>query len=661
MRKWYGFVAFIGYVASVCAICAAPAPAAAEQNPPRFAFSVDRAGLVSLPLAALPAAADPAMLHVRRRGQEIAVQISTGAIQFVAAAGEGPYTRAASYTIGEEATPGARAPLPALIAAPLAWERDELYQPAARSDRGDRWFAGELRGGAPPLTATLTLPYALAAGTEIELHLAPLARRDGHRVELSLAGAPAGAAYWDDDSSGAAVTATLRLTQALPAGAAELSLALASAGAPEDAVLLDRIVLPGALAPLPMLPTPTLRAVAAHDLRDGPAPGRRGASFLIVAHPALREALAPLVQAHAARGDSVALLDVGDVYDSFSDGERDPAAIRALVRAALAGWSPAPRALLLVGAGSVRMRADAAGDPTLIPPFLLEADPKYGEVACDSCFARVAPDVRAQLVPSIAVGRLPARTADEARLLVAKAVAALSAQPPGLWRGRALALADNAYEADGTADRAGNFVAVAERALALLPHLRPERFFYAPERAAAAPFYHEPEPLRRALFGALDQGAALLLYVGHASRWQWAFTSADAPTPYLASIYDADARVNGARLPILLSMDCLSGDWANPQAPSIDERLLLAARGGVAAALTPAGSGVNTGHERLLAGALPALAAGRSLGEAELAGMAALARSGRDADLLFSYSLLGDPDTRLPDAWPGVYIPLVRR
>ncbi len=103
MRKWYGFVAFIGYVASVCAICAAPAPAAAEQNPPRFAFSVDRAGLVSLPLAALPAAADPAMLHVRRRGQEIAVQISTGAIQFVAAAGEGPYTRAASYTVGEGA------------------------------------------------------------------------------------------------------------------------------------------------------------------------------------------------------------------------------------------------------------------------------------------------------------------------------------------------------------------------------------------------------------------------------------------------------------------------------------------------------------------------------------------------------------------------------
>ncbi|HRC77888.1 MAG TPA: nitroreductase family protein, partial [Kouleothrix sp.] len=73
---------------------------------------------MSLPLAALPAAADPAMLHVRRRGQEIAVQISTGAIQFVAAAGEGPYTRAASYTVGEEATPGARALLTAAARVP---------------------------------------------------------------------------------------------------------------------------------------------------------------------------------------------------------------------------------------------------------------------------------------------------------------------------------------------------------------------------------------------------------------------------------------------------------------------------------------------------------------------------------------------------------------
>ncbi|MFN8567052.1 MAG: C25 family cysteine peptidase [Kouleothrix sp.] len=167
-------------------------------------------------------------------------------------------------------------------------------------------------------------------------------------------------------------------------------------------------------------------------------------------------------------------------------------------------------------------------------------------------------------------------------------------------------------------------------------------------------------PARRAAPRVLrgrSTSAALVLYVGHGSIWRWAFTSPTAASPYLVSVYDAGVRTNGARLPLLLSMDCLSGNWANPTEPALDELLLLAGNGGVAAALTPAGSGVNSGHAQLLAGALPLLAAGQTLGAAQLAGLAAIARSGRDSDLLFSFGILGDPAVRLPALQDTLYLP----
>ncbi len=78
--------------------------------------------------------------------------------------------------------------------------------------------------------------------------------------------------------------------------------------------------------------------------------------MIIVTVPQFREALQPLVDARQAQGMRVAVVDVGQVYDSFSYGEPGPEAIRALVEHARTHWTPpAPRYLLLAG--------DASYDP----------------------------------------------------------------------------------------------------------------------------------------------------------------------------------------------------------------------------------------------------------------------------------------------------------
>ena len=72
--------------------------------------------------------------------------------------------------------------------------------------------------------------------------------------------------------------------------------------------------------------------------------------------PQFRAALEPLVAARQKQGLRVAVVDVEQVYDTFSDGEPGPEAIRAFVQYANSHWpAPAPRYLLLVG--------DASYDP----------------------------------------------------------------------------------------------------------------------------------------------------------------------------------------------------------------------------------------------------------------------------------------------------------
>ncbi len=134
--------------------------------------------------------------------------------------------------------------------------------------------------------------------------------------------------------------------------------------------------------------------------------------------------------------------------------------------------------------------------------------------------------------------------------------------------------------------------------------------------------------------------------------------------------YDVDGRKNGDRLPIMLSMTCLTGDWANPVLMTTDERMVLAPNGGAIASLSATGEGVNTAHAELLRGLLPHLfetgqAGGkidRSLGAAHLAGLQRLVGNGLSRDLAYSFGILGDPDVALPFvASHSLFLPQVQR
>lgn len=606
---------------------------------------------------------DPRTIQVRRGRVELPVEVTgqddgrlDGGDQVRWLAGDGSrWSLEEVYTLGAGASPGVRGAL--ATDAPVRWQEDTVYLPSATTERGDRWFGRELRSPGSAATLTLTLPSPLPIGQTIELSVSALRAR-AHRLSAQVYNSTLGTAEWTSGPAdlGQSRTVTFTTLRPLPAGPQTLSLQVEGMGS-ADLVLVDRVSIPGLRVPLPVL-SPVLEAVPSPALPVA-------ADYLIVTHSTFRSALDPLIAARQAQGLKVAVVDVEDAYTLFTGGERNPEAIRLLLRASRQ-WSPAPRSLLIVGGGSARVRA-AGPDGGFIPPYLIDADPELGEIPCDTCLARLdGEDARLDLLPELAVGRFPALTLDEARSMVAKSLTNLT-PPSGVWARTVLGVSDNDVEANGVRDPAASFVEELEGALRHVPATsQVRRFLYDPTKptSAQASSYRTPAELRQALFPAFDQGAGLVVYAGHASPWQWAFTGPNIEPAYLFSVYDV-ARANGGRLPFLLDLTCLSGQWSNPARRALDELLVVQPNGGVVAALAPAGTAINTGHRLLADATMPALVAGQTAGEAHLAGLRAVAAAGSDRDLLFSYNLLGDPEVRLPRPSSSgkvtVYLPLVRR
>lgn len=644
----------IALLAALLALAPAPDQALSASSWPALAVHVSAGGAVlisdqQLALAGWPLPLPRATIGLSRHGVELPLLDTGAGFAFVAEPNRSRWSSEAVYWLAAGTAPALRLEsLPTALAEPLRWAPDRLYDRHVATADGDSWWAGELRGSAT-LSASLALAEPIGPATPLQLRVRATLPRASHALNVAIAGQPPVTLRWGDQAAGTVpVTLTLDVPAA-PAGALRLELSLAE---PNDTVLLDSIALPTRATPAQPVSSSMPRLAV-------PLPAHlAGADLLVLSHQTFLPALEPLQAAHAARGQRAVLVDVQAAYDAFSYGERDPEAIRALIRAAR------PGAVLLVGVGTTALRQPQPARPTFLPPYLVRL-PRDGELACDSCYARLnAGPATDQPLPDLPIGRWPVTTLAEAQVLVEKTRAALEAQAPGAWRSRVLALADNDWQPDRQPDPAGSFTTALERGLAGLPRgLAIERLYYAPERAAGEGAY-EPDVarLRCRLFRLIDggrladpcpaladPGVALWIYTGHGSLWQWASTTPDAPTPYLWYLYDADRLRNGTRLPIVLALTCLSGDFANPILQSNDERLLVRAGGGAAALLASSGEGVNAGHAHLLDGLLAQLyapAGARTLGDAHLAGLRALAADERS--LAFAFNLLGDPLVTLP-------------
>ena len=296
-----------------------------------------------------------------------------------------------------------------------------------------------------------------------------------------------------------------------------------------------------------------------------------------------------------ANGWRAAIIDSQAIYDQWSDGQVSPDAIRNFLRYARAAWRVKPYAVILVGDGNYDpLNNSGSAPPSLVPPYLANVDPRMGETACEACYAQLdGHDVLSDRLPDLLFGRLPVKSAGQLSALVNKIIA-YETQPEGAWMNRVAFITDNTRHADGSYDNAGDFDAFSRRGMAMQPAgVALPALFYEPLADGAQPWY-EPDAAiaHNKAMTLLNEGAAVVNFTGHGLTNQWAYTAANpSGTPYLLTTQDAAALNNGARLPVVLSMACLTGSFHLPSAGgnSIDEQLVLAPNGGAIASWSSAG------------------------------------------------------------------------
>ncbi len=336
----------------------------------------------------------------------------------------------------------------------------------------------------------------------------------------------------------------------------------------------------------------------------------QGADLMIISHKDFIPALGPLAELRRKQGYSTAVADVEDIYDEFGYGNKSPQAIKDFLTYARS-WKKPPRFVMLVGDSSSDPRNYLGlGNWDFTPTKLV--DTSQMETASDDWLA----DFNNDGLPDIAIGRLPARSAAEASLLVSKIVNYDTSLPEGV-----LLVADRNDDY--------NFEIAASRARNLIPaQVAVEQVFRSQMDDSTA---------RDRIIDGINRGPKIVNYLGHGSFGLWRgnlMTNADA----------AQLR-SEAGLSFILAMTCLNGQFQDPYADSLAEALLKSQAGGAVAvwassALTePNGQdGMNQELLRLIFGG-----GSLTLGEAAMKAKAAVG----DNDIRRSWIFFGDPTTRL--------------
>ncbi len=360
-------------------------------------------------------------------------------------------------------------------------------------------------------------------------------------------------------------------------------------------------------------PARIARAVTEPDLSVAGS----GADYLAIGPPDLLEPLQPLLDRREQQGLRVTSVPIEAVYDQFHHGLPEPDAIRKFLKHAVASWEPAPQYVLLVGDASYDPRGYITpAEANRVPSFLVSTV-FGGETASDTAFAQLDDDLK----PDVAIGRMPARTPEQVRVLVEKARAYEEQASTGAWRRRILAVADGqdpSFRSDAQAFLDG----FSDKYHTEL--LDPE----AGATGAGQEVQHR-----------LDDGNLLVAYFGHGSVTQWGkdriFTTAD-----VASLG------NGERLPVMLNMTCLTGLFTHPKVESLAETLLWEPEGGAVAVLAPTSLTLPTDQSFLSQALVEALLADSdaTLGQIFLRAQRQVPTEGAGTrDVMQTFLLFGDP------------------
>ncbi|MBR4176460.1 MAG: type IX secretion system sortase PorU [Bacteroidales bacterium] len=320
--------------------------------------------------------------------------------------------------------------------------------------------------------------------------------------------------------------------------------------------------------------------------------GSANPDMVIVCHPSLTAQAQRLASLHSINDNiDVLVVTQEQVFNEFSSGQKDPMAIREMLRMfrkrAQADSSLAtPRHLLLFGKGSYDNKNLLGNDLTTVVTYETQAsfDDDGYSIVTDDIFAYLddGQELATGNKMQVSVGRLPAKNAAEAKHLVDKIERYMTRSDlmqesiRGDWRNTVALLADDADPSCGGDTVFTNSSEVTARQIsAAFPQFNIDKIYadaYVQQSGADGSYYPD---VNNALKKRLDYGCLLLNYIGHGS-------SQYIGTERFMLKSDISGYANLTQLPFFITSTCTFGRFDDPAETCGAEEFVLADGAGIA-------------------------------------------------------------------------------
>ncbi len=329
-------------------------------------------------------------------------------------------------------------------------------------------------------------------------------------------------------------------------------------------------------------PLPVAAGTVANQNLHGTAP----MDMVVVAAPEFRVQAEQIAEIHRQKDQlSVIVVTPAELYNEFSCGRQDLVAIRSFMRMlytrAAGGSTTAPRYMLLFGSASYDYKNRVAGNTNLVPTYQSRNSSSPVNSYCSDAYVALLDDWEGGFGEGggdrmdVAVGRLPARSVQQAKEMVDKINRYLHPNARGDWQNRVMLVAD---DGDGNLHLSDMEDMAKIWDTTYTPAIVQKVYLDAYRRDSRPGGNRYPE-VNRDINARMTRGALVVGYMGHGGVNGWA-------EERIVTLPEIREWKSEGRLPLMVTATCEFTRFDNPGGLSAGEAVMLNPMGGAIALMT---------------------------------------------------------------------------
>jgi hypothetical protein len=320
-----------------------------------------------------------------------------------------------------------------------------------------------------------------------------------------------------------------------------------------------------------------------------------GVNYIIVTHPDFEAQAEELAQLREAN-DSLTVLVVTpeQIYNEFSSGNPDPAAIRNFAKMVYdrsVSGDNALKYLLLFGDGSYDRKSTSSSNTNYVLTYQSVNSLNYIYSYCsDDYFGLLDKgEAMGSGLMDIGVGRFPVSDTDEANAIINKLKSYVKSSMYGSWRNILSFVADD-YDADGDifmydSDK------ITETLKSSYPNFNIEKIYLDAFQQVSGSSGESYPDVNTAIYNRINQGGLIMNYMGHSNERCWS-------SELILQQSDINSWTNSI-YPLMFTASCEFGRFDDYDYQSGAENALMNANGGVISIISATREVIHSNNNRL--------------------------------------------------------------